>query len=219
VDDDRLVTAVLERAGESPTAALPTRGDETARLFALLVAAVVLTARGDSAATTDALGSVLGRWRSAPELAAADPADVTKSLGASVEGGEDSAVDDAASGLGDAVHALAVALRDDPVDPDRLRADAAGNPEALAARLAGLPGVGATAAEAFVREVQVRWPELSPYAGDTALRAARELGLADDTTGLAARTDGPDGLRRLAGALARLERDGAYAEVRERAAS
>lgn len=217
MDDERLLAAVLDREGAVPTTALPERGDETAQLFGLLVAAVVVTAHGDSAATADAVGAVLGRWRAAGELAAAAPADVRKSLGASVEGGEDSAVDDGASDLAGALHDLAAALGD--VDLARLRRDADGDPDALAARVAALPGVDDAAAEAFVREVAVRWPELQPFVGDTALQAARELGLADDTAGLAARADGPDGVRRLAGALARLARDGAYAEVRERAAS
>ncbi|WP_018333353.1 hypothetical protein [Actinomycetospora chiangmaiensis] len=219
MDDERLMTAVLEREGAVPTAALPERGDETARLFGLLVAAVVVTAHGDSAATADAVGSVLGRWRSAAEVAAADPADVATSLGASVEGGEGTAVDDAASDLAGALHRLAEALRDDATDLARLRRDADGHPAALVARLAALPGVDAPSAEAFVREVQVWWPELYPFAGDAAVGAARELGLATDTDGLAARTHSPEELRRLTGALARLARDGAYAEVRERAAA
>jgi hypothetical protein len=218
MDDDRLVAAVLEREGAVPTAALPERGDEHARLFGLLVAAVVVTARGDSVATADAVASTLGRWRTASEMAAADPADVGKTLGASVEGGDGSAVDDAASDLAGALHDLVVALRDDAVDLVRLRDDAHGRPSALVARLAALPGIDHRAAEAFVREVQVWWPELYPYAGDAAVGAARELGLATDTDGLAARTHSPEELRRLAGALARLARDGAYAEVRERAA-
>ncbi|MCD2186955.1 hypothetical protein [Actinomycetospora soli] len=217
MDDERLLAAVLDRDGAVPTAALPERHDETAQLFGLLVAAVVVTVHGDSAATADAVGSVLGRWRSADELAAADPADLATSLGASVEGGEGAAVDDAASDLVGALHDLATALGD--LDLPRLRADADGDPDALAARLATLPGLDDAAAEAFVREVAVRWPELQPYVGDTALRAARELGVADDTAGLAARAGGPDEVRRLGGALARLARDGAYAEIRERAAT
>lgn len=219
MDDDALVAAVLEREGAVPTAALPERGEESAQLFGLLVAAVVVTAHGESAATADAVGSLLGRWRTATEIAAADPADVGKTLGASVEGGDGSAVDDVASDLAGAVHDLAVALRDDAVDPVQLRRGADGDPDRLVTRVAALPGVGDAAAEAFVREVQVRWPELYPYGGPSALRAAHELGIAADTEELAARADGADGLRRLAGALARLDRDGAHDEVRARAGS
>ncbi len=93
------------------------------------------------------------------------------------------------------------------------------DPVAQRRALTELPGVDDAAVEVFFREVQVIWPETGPFADRRALRAADRLGLAGDVTELAALTgDEPERLPWLAGALARVDVDNSYDEVRPLAA-
>lgn len=69
----------------------------------------------------------------------------------------------------------------------RERAD--GDADALRAELCGIPGIGPTGADIFLREVQDVWPEHAPFLDAKTLQGAERLGLPKD----------PDALLRLAG--------------------
>ena len=90
-------------------------------------------------------------------------------------------------------------------DLRRLRAEAAeaDDPAGRAAELLQeFNGVGPVGAEVFLREVQVAWEELRPFAGERALAQARALRLPTDPGRLAALVD-EDDVPRLMAALVR----------------
>lgn len=209
-----LVRAVLEREGRGFAEEIGfNRTSNPAELFGLLVMAVVVGAHGDAPATLEAARSLNDRWRTPAELVAAEPADVRTTLG----GGHGPDGEDPAADLAGTLHDVAEALQRWRGDLRRLRAEAGNDPRRERAMLEDLPGVDDRAVEVVFREVQVLWPEISPFAGEAALRAARELGIGEDDEDLARYGGGPEKVGRLAGALARVARDGAYDDVRSRA--
>ncbi len=77
-------------------------------------------------------------------------------------------------------------------------------------------GIGPLGADIFLREIQLAWDEVYPYADDRILQVAARLGLPDDTPGLAKlsrRRDFP----RLVAALMRVHLQKAYDEFERRA--
>ena len=77
-------------------------------------------------------------------------------------------------------------------------------------------GIGPLGADIFLREIQLAWDEVYPYADDRILQVAARLGLPDDTPGLAKlsrRRDFP----RLVAALMRVHLQKAYGEFERRA--
>jgi hypothetical protein len=100
-------------------------------------------------------------------------------------------------------------------DLRRLRGEARRDPAAQRRLLTGLPGVTDAAVDLFFRDAQVIWPEAGPFADRRSVRAAARLGLGGSVTDLAALTAGrSEKLAWLAGALARVDLDGRYDEVR-----
>ena len=87
-------------------------------------------------------------------------------------------------------------------DLRRLRAEADGDLPRLTALLQELPGIGPVGVEIFLREVQVVWTELAPYAGERTLAQATVLHLPTDPHGLADLVDAAD-VPRLMAALVR----------------
>ncbi|MFY1670645.1 hypothetical protein ACN27G_11865 [Plantactinospora sp. WMMB334] len=88
-------------------------------------------------------------------------------------------------------------------DLRRLHREAGNDPSALRRELTRFPGVGPTGADIFLREVQVAWPELRPYADRKVTDAARRLDLPstpERLAGLAGAADFP----RLVSALVRV---------------
>jgi len=100
-------------------------------------------------------------------------------------------------------------LADAKYDGDlrRLRTEADGDAGRAADLVREFKGIGAVGAEIFLREVQVAWPELAPFAGSRALAAAPDHDLPGDTEKLAALV-GPDEFPRLAAALVRSRLEG-----------
>jgi hypothetical protein len=100
-------------------------------------------------------------------------------------------------------------------DLRRLRREARRDPAVQRRLLNRLPGVTDAAVDLFFRDVQVIWPETGPFADRRSLRAAARLGLGGSVTdlaGFAGRRS--EKLAWLVGALARVDLDGRYDEVR-----
>lgn len=77
-------------------------------------------------------------------------------------------------------------------------------------------GIGNTGADIFLREVQVAWDEVYPYADARVLKAAKRLDLGNTPEGLARRVDRSD-FARFAAALLRVDLERAYERVLEAA--
>ncbi len=120
-----------------------------------------------------------------------------------------------ATQLGDGAALVQERWRD---DLRRLRAEARGEPGAIAALLQELPGIGPAGARIFLREVQGVWSDLMPYVDERAAEGARRLGLPDAPAELA-RCAAPEDLPRLVAACVRAALDDhVVADVRDGAA-
>lgn len=97
-------------------------------------------------------------------------------------------------------------------DLRELRAAAGGDRRRLEALLTECPGIGAVAAAIFLREVQLVWDEVYPYADERVLRAAQRLGLGKDAPSLARLVTQKEFPRLVAG-LVRVELRKAYAGI------
>jgi transposase len=101
-------------------------------------------------------------------------------------------------------------------DLRRLREQAGRDPKRERALLKQFKGIGDVGADIFLREVQVAWEEVAPFADRRVLEAAERLGLGNRPDALA-RLVGRRDFPRLVAALARVRLDKGYDEV-ERAA-
>ncbi|MEU6077859.1 hypothetical protein [Micromonospora sp. NPDC047074] len=88
-------------------------------------------------------------------------------------------------------------------DLRRLHRDVGGEPAGLRRLLTEFPGIGPTGADIFLREAQVVWQDLRPYADRRALAGAKRLGLPDSADRLAGLV-APADFGRLASALVRV---------------
>ncbi|MFU8815511.1 MAG: endonuclease [Pseudomonadales bacterium] len=111
--------------------------------------------------------------------------------------------------LGDTAQRL---LDDYGGDLRRLREAAQRDPQQEKKLLTGFGGIGPTGADIFLREVQVAWEEVYPYADARVLKSAQRLNLGDTPGALARHTSRQD-LPRLAAALLRVDLQNAYDEV------
>jgi hypothetical protein len=133
------------------------------------------------------------------------------------------------AGLGGRASRLASQLRDlaNAVrtryggDLRRLRSAGHRDPGQVRRLLGELPGVRPAAVGVFARDAQVIWPELAFTVDRPALTAARELGLARGRADLAELVAGREAERAawVVGALALVQQQDDYDEVRRRAAS
>lgn len=196
------------------------RTNNPSSLFGLLVTAVLVAPRGEATGAARAAHEVTNRWHTVADLAAASEQDVAKELGAAVEGFDRDDRDDSASEDAGTVRALACAVRDRwDGDLRTLREEAGHDPVRERELLTALPGVDDAVVDVFLREVQVLWDEVSPFADARALRAASALGLGESAEDLARYGGGAEKVGRLAGALARIEVEGSHDEVRATASS
>jgi endonuclease III len=104
-------------------------------------------------------------------------------------------------------------------DLRRVRDEADGDPDEVARRLRECKGIGAVGAAVFLREVQVAWRELAPFADDRTLDSARRLGLPDSAEGLRDHVDDDDTFVRLVAALVRADLEHDHDRVLEAAGS
>jgi hypothetical protein len=101
-------------------------------------------------------------------------------------------------------------------DLRQLRDAAKRNPQEERKLLMEFKRIGDVGANIFLREAQVAWPELLPFADDRALDSARELGLPEDTRGLAKLVSKRNFARLVAG-LVRVSLAADFDEVKARA--
>jgi len=101
-------------------------------------------------------------------------------------------------------------------DLRQLREAAQRNPQEERKLLMEFKRIGDVGANIFLREAQVAWPELMPFADDRALESARKLGLPDNTRGLAKLVNKRDFARLVAG-LVRVSLAEDFDEVKTRA--
>lgn len=101
-------------------------------------------------------------------------------------------------------------------DLRRLREEAGRDPQREKKLLQQFSGIGDVGSDIFLREVQVAWDEVYPYADARVLKAARQLGLGarpGDLARLVSRRD----FAKLAAGLVRIDLDKAYDKVRRAA--
>ncbi len=101
-------------------------------------------------------------------------------------------------------------------DVRRLRGEAQQDPGRERRLFTELPGVDDRAVDLFFREVQVLWPEVAPFVDRRALAAARRLELGRTVADLSelAKSRESEKLSWLAGALARVDMENRYDEIR-----
>jgi endonuclease III len=183
---DALVKEVRERFGQTYAAEAGIRlTDSPAALYQLLVLATLLSARISADIAVAAARELFAAgYRTPRAMSGASWQDRVDALGR----GHYKRYDErTATMLGDGANLLTERWRG---DLRRLRDEADGSVEKLAALLREFPGIGPAGASIFLREVQGVWPSVAPYVDDKVQAGARELGL----------PTGADELARLAGA-------------------
>jgi hypothetical protein len=179
-------------------------------LFRLLLLCVLTSGQRDYRRAISIVEGLVGQgWDSASRLAGCgydERVAVVRSAG----GGR--VAERWAATLGDLAATVA---REYGGDLCRLRGEARRDPAVQRLLLTRLPGTTDAAVDLFFRDVQVIWPETGPFADRRSLRAAARLGLGGsvaDLAGFAGRRS--EKLAWLAGALARVDLDDRYDEVR-----
>jgi hypothetical protein len=207
----RLVRRLLGRMGRGYAEAYGfSVTSNPASLFRLLVLSMLTSGRRDHQRAVAIARALVDRgWDSAARLAGSrydERIAVVRGAGA----GRD------AERLATTLGELATAVVDRyGGDLRRLRTDAHRDPAAERRLLTQLPGTTDAAADLFFREAQVIWPEAGPFADRRSLRAASRLGLGGTLADLAALSgDRPEKLAWLTGALARVDLEDRYTEVR-----
>lgn len=209
----RVIRALVMRPGKSFTEecdlAVTNSGSA---LFQLLCLAMLLSRRNDYRPAVAGVRHLREQgWTSARQMAGAtdgERAEVLRRSGYVRDSAE------LARAFGELAREVLARYRG---DLRRLRSEAKRNPRRERQLLRRLPGMDDEATDIFLREVQPLWPEVAPYADKRALLAARKLGLGRTAEDLAhiAGGGGPSRLAWVAGALARVEVDRRYDEIRE----
>lgn len=168
-------------------------------LFRLLCGALLASARIRSSIATEALKGLAGAgWTTADRMRRAP---WERRVAVLHEAGYTRYQERTATMLGEAAGLLLDRYRG---DLRRLRDRARRDREAERGLLQEIPGMGRVGADIFLREVQVAWPEVRPYADRRALAAARKRGLPGSTRELA-RLAGERDFHRVVAALVQSE--------------
>ncbi|MCF6525628.1 hypothetical protein [Streptomyces sp. JJ36] len=188
---------------------------EPHHLFQLLELAALTDGRADPGTAVRTFVTLRdNRWSTAGHVRHAGPGQITRAL-------RDAGYPEGDAGrISTALTDAALHLLDDHGgDLGGLREDAGRDPERERELLGHFAEVGSGIVDAFCREAQPVWPELSPCADKAVLDAAGRLGLGEDTRSLRSLARDDREFVRLTDALLRVrhEEDG-YAEVRDRAA-
>lgn len=168
-------------------------------LFRLLCGALLSSARIRSSIATEAVrGLARARWTTASRLRQAP---WERRVAVLHQAGYSRYQERTATMLGEAAELLLDRYRG---DLRRLRERAGQDREAERRLLQEIPGMGRVGADIFLREVQVVWQEVRPYADRRALGAARKRGLPGTTRELSRLTGAAD-FPRLVAALVQAE--------------
>lgn len=211
-DPHAIVRALLDRHGRSFADELRLDLASGSRgLWGLAVFSLLASSRIRTSIALDAARALLGAGLGSPAaMAAAEHGRLVRLLdehsAARYDERTASILVDAAAFVGETYNGDLRKLRD-AADRDRDRE---------AELLQELKGIGPTAAEAFLREVQVVWDEVAPFVGPHAMRTAKRLGLPAKEQDLLALVR-PAEVPRLAAALIRAQVEGTVDEVRDEA--
>jgi hypothetical protein len=184
-----------------------------ARLFQILYLSILLTGDRDYQRAVRVAQALRDRgWDSAARMAASRHDERTALVKTA---GRKRDADALAATLGHLAQSIVDRYRG---DLRRLRSDARRDSGRERDLLKKLPGVDDRVVDLFFREVQVLWPEVGPFIDRRALAAARKLDLGRSVADLTALTGGrqreSEKLAWLAGALARVDMDNRYDEIR-----
>ena len=208
-----IVKALLERYGQTYAEELriPIEKNTPAPLFQLLCASMLYSARIAADNATSAMRAIIDVGMTTPkkmvEATWQDRVDVITSHGYKRYDERTSTM------LGQTAEMV---LEQYGGDLRRLREEAGRDVEEEKRRLQAFKGIGKVGADIFLREVQVVWDEVYPYADAKVLQAAKKLDLGNDVEALAKLTS-RDQFARLVAALIRVDLRHSYEEIREAA--
>jgi endonuclease III len=212
-EQDRIVAALLEEHGQTYAEQLgiDLESGTPSPLFRWLCVALLMSARIGAATAVDAARALADQgWTTAARIADATWEQRTRTLN---QAGYARYDESTSRMLGDTAQMLQEKYQG---DLRKLRDAAERDPERERALLKECKGVGDVGADIFMREAQITWPELYPFADRKALQAAAKLGLDEDPHALADRVPRKD-LPRLLTALVRASLEGELEQLRERA--
>ncbi len=207
---DRVVAVLLERHGRlfSEALGLDLRPGDPSVLFQWLCAAYLLGGRIRAESAEQAAAALLAEGSTTPEkLAATTWEERTRLLNRSGYARYDESTSRRLGGM------AALLLDRYAGDLRNLRAAAHRDPAAERRLLKQIKGIGDVRADIFLREVQVTWNEVYPFADRRALHAAAALGLGDDAHALARRV-APADFAKLVAALVRTDLGKSAKEIR-----
>ncbi len=210
---ERLIEELLDRYGRTfaEELGIPAEKGTPSPLFRLLCASLLFSARISSDIAMRAARALAEQgWTTAQKLARSTWEERTRTLN---QAGYARYDERTSSMLGDTTGLL---LDKYSGDLRQLRRAAERHPARERRLLKEFKGMGDVGADIFFREVQVAWDELRPFADDKALRAAKHLGLGNDTESLVGLVPAKD-FPRLVAALVRVDLAGDHEEVRQAA--
>jgi hypothetical protein len=209
-DQDQIVRALLEQHGRTYAEQLGIDlADGTpSPLFRWLCAAILMSARIRAEAAVEAARALADQgWTTAAKMAAATWEERTRTLNRAGYARYDEST---SRMLGDTAEMLQDKYQG---DLRKLRDAAEREPARERALLKECKGLGEVGVDIFMREAQIVWFELYPFADRKALQSAARLGLEDDPRALADRVPRKD-YPRLLTALVRAALAGELEEVR-----
>lgn len=206
----RVVAALLDRSGQSfaEELGIPVERNQPSPLFRLLTAAILLSANLDARLglrTARALSQA--GYRTAPRMAEASDRERWEVLAEARYLRKERT----AGILGDAARQCVERYDGDLRE---LREAAERDPARERELLQEFKGIGPVGADIFLREAQVAWTELYPFADERVTAPARRLGLPGSAGRLGELTGGPRDFARLTAALVRCNLADDYDAVR-----
>jgi endonuclease III len=210
---EAIVDVLLARYGQTFAAELgiPIARNTPSPLFRLLCAALLCSARIRADIAIAASRALVAQgWTTARKLAASSWEERTATLNAAGYGRYDERT---ATMLGETADLV---LTEYGGDLRHLRDAAGRDPSDERRRLKVFKGIGDVGADIFLRDVQLVWDELYPFADRIALESAKRLGLPDTADGLANLIE-PARFPNLVSALVRVTLAKTAHEIREAA--
>lgn len=210
-----IVTLLLKRHGVTfaEESGIDVRDNSPSSLFSLLCLAVLCSARISHRTALQAAKALRAkRWTTAKSMAASTWKQRAQTLNRAGYARFDERT---ATMLGETAE---MALELYGGDLRKLRAKAGRSQEKERGLLKEFKGIGETGADIFLREVQVIWPEVFPFADQKALDGAKALGLPHDAAALGKLVRGKRRYAQLISALVWARLEHTAAEIRRHAA-